>query len=61
MIPIYMIQSTKTGEVYVSDGTNACGPLDSTDRDATLADYNLDNEAPDWVANREGRIIREQD
>lgn len=55
----YIIRSKDTGEVYVSDGTWACGPLDSSVRNAPLEDYNLDNESPDWVANKEGIIEKE--
>lgn len=54
----YMIRSHETGEVYVSDGTYACGPLDSTDQSAPLDTYNLDNEAPDWVTQKSGIIER---
>ncbi len=64
--PRYMIRSATTGEVYVSDGYNACGPLHHLDVEATLDEYNatldqynLDTEAPAWVAEMDGIILRE--
>jgi len=57
----YLIQSTQTGETYASDGGFASGPLRQEDTYAPLADYALDDEAPDWVAAREGRILRDEE
>lgn len=57
---LYMIQSKTSGEIYVSNGHKACGPLDHSVIQHPLSDYNLDNEAPDWVAERQGRILREE-
>lgn len=60
---IYVIQSSDTGETYVSDGTYACGPLTSSQKvdalTSDLSDWELDSEAPDWVASRDGKMIRE--
>jgi hypothetical protein len=54
----YMIQSKTSGEIYVSDGKWACGPLRHQDTGRELLDYDLDNDAPDWVADEDGRILR---
>jgi hypothetical protein len=54
----YMIRSTQSGEVYVSDGIYACGPLDDKVQERPLEDFDLDFPAPDWVAAREGKIMR---
>lgn len=62
----YLIQSALTGEVYVSDGEYSCGPLyhsewmDSENqvrRGLDLDDFNLDDEASDWMRERDGRIL----
>ena len=55
-----MIQSTETGEIYVSDGTRSCGPIDHSMKDHPLGDFHLDNEAPDWVALWDGKILHEE-
>ncbi len=53
-----MIQSAESGEIYVSDGTRACGPVDHSMKDHPPGDFHLEIEAPDRVASRGGKILR---
>ena len=57
---LYMIRDPKGGEIYVSDGISACGPLHHTNIGAPLDQYNLDEPAPDWVAEMDGIVLREE-